>query len=203
MLMGLNLKTNDATPESYCGGFCPIRSAEFLQDILHVVLHLLLGDKQQSCYLAVLFTDRNLFENLNFAPAQRFVSDMLGQLRGHFRGYLSLACVDLPNRFQDLLSRKTLQEIALCSRVESASDFCVAFEGSQHNHTSAARLRTNRNQSLDPAHVGKPEIHQSDVGLKLLEQMDCFAASGRFPCHLHVRFVPNNGDNADSHQRMG
>src|ERR1700736_5924617 len=93
-----DLKTNDATPESYCDGFCPIRSAEFLQDVLHVVLHRLLGDKQQSCYLSVLFADRNLFENLNLAPAKRFVSDMLGQLGGHFRGYLSLSCVDFPDR---------------------------------------------------------------------------------------------------------
>src|ERR1700733_15092595 len=156
---------NDATPESYGDGFCSIRSSEFLQDVLNVVLHRLLRDEQQRSNLSVLFADRNLFQNLNLTLAQRFVSDMLGELRGHFWGHLSLAGVDLSNRFQDLLSGKTLQEIALRSRLESALDFCVAFERGQHNHASAGRLRTNRNQSIDPAHIRKPEIHQSDVGL--------------------------------------
>jgi hypothetical protein len=32
--------------------------------------------------------------------------------------------------------------------------------------------------------------------------MDCFTTSGRFPCHIHIRFVPNNSDDANSHQRM-
>src|SRR5260370_25624397 len=151
-----DLKTNDATPEPYCDGFCPIGSAEFLQNMLHVVLHRLLGDKQQSCYLSVPFADRNLFENLNLASAQRFVSDILGQLHGHLREHLPLACVDLPNRFQDLLSGKTLQEIALCSRIESASDFCLAFEGSHHNHACAGELIANSNETLHPAPVRKP-----------------------------------------------
>ena len=100
---------NDATPESYCDGFCSIGGPELLQDVLYVVLHRLFGDEQQSSYLSVLFTDCNLFQNLNLALAQRFASDMLGKLRGHYWGDLSLAGVDLSNRFQDLLSGKTLQ----------------------------------------------------------------------------------------------
>jgi hypothetical protein len=66
---------NDATPESDCDGFRPIGSAEFLQDVLYMVLHRLLRDEQLSCYLSVLFADRNLFENLYLATAQRFLSD--------------------------------------------------------------------------------------------------------------------------------
>src|SRR5258708_4571950 len=92
----------------------------------------------------------------------------------------------LPDALDQVLRRHALQNIAWRPRLESAPDFDVAFERRQHDDARIGKLRADCDHRVDPAHVGKPQIHQGHVRAVLAETQEGLAAAPGLGHELHV-----------------
>lgn len=55
---------------------------------------------------------------------------------------------------------------------------------------------------IDPAHVGKPKVHERDVRLMLSKHLNGVDAGGCLGHQKHVRLVVNDGCNPFAQQRV-
>src|SRR6516225_3669186 len=127
--------------------------------MLDVYLDGFFRDEQLFRDVAVPVSSGDLIEHLDFALRERFVAEMFGQPRRHLRWDSLLAGVHLADHLNQLLRRSILQEVPPGPGLEGTLNFYVSFEGGQHNNTRLRKLRTYCDQRINPAFVGKSEIH--------------------------------------------
>jgi hypothetical protein len=68
-------------------------------------------------------------------------------------------------------------------------DFHVALKGRQHDDSRFRKFITNDNQRIDPADVGKPQIHEGDVGTVFPKQLDGLSGGRCLREEGHIRLT--------------
>src|SRR6185369_17649365 len=103
---------------------------------------------------------------------------MLSELGREFREDMLLSRVDVADHLNQILGRHALEHIAASTRLKGTLDFNIAFKRCQHDDSGVGELRSYRNHRVDAAHIGKPEVHEGDIGLVLPKLLDRFTAAG-------------------------
>ena len=112
------------------------------------------------------------------------------------------AGVDLPDDVQQLARGHVLEHVSPSAGFERALDLHVALEGSQHDDAGVGKLRPDRDHDIDPAGVGKAQIHQSDIWPMLAKPLQGFARVGCFGYQRHIGLAVDNGGDPFAQQRM-
>src|SRR5260370_10236681 len=86
--------------------------------------------------------------------------------------------------------------------LKSAPDFAVAVERRQHDDARIGELRADSDHRVDPAHVGKPQIHQGHVRAVLAETQEGLAAPSGLGYELHVPLALDQSGDPLSKQRV-
>src|ERR1700733_15882158 len=158
------LELDDPSPDSNGNRLRAGAGAQFLHDVLDVNLDRLFGDVKARRDVAIPVATRDVAQNVDFTRGQGFVAQMLGQIAGHFGGHTLLSRVDLANHVQQFTGRHALEHITTGARLHGALDFHVALESGEHDDTSVREFRADANHDVDTADVGKPQVHQRNVG---------------------------------------
>src|SRR5262245_53752628 len=141
-------------------------------------------------------------QDLNLALCQRFVAHVLGELRGYLRRNTLLAQMDLPNHINQFLWRHVLEHVASSSGFHGSLDLDITLEGRQHDDASAGKLRSDCDQSVNAAHIGKPEVHECDIGPMLAELLDGLAPARGLSRQEHVGLAVDNRSDSLPQKRM-
>jgi hypothetical protein len=78
----------------------------------------------------------------------------------------------------------------------------ITFEGCEHDDAGIRKLAANGNHGIDAPDIGQSEIHECNVRPMLAKTQYGISAAGRFSNQQHVWFIPDDGRDSFSHQRM-
>ena len=95
----------------------------------------------------------------------------------NFEGNTLFTGVDLADDFDEFSGRHALEHVGASSSGHRLLDFDVSAEGGEDDDASVWIVGANSRHRLDSAHVGKTEIHQSDVGMVPAKGVDRLAAA--------------------------
>lgn len=92
-------------------------------------------------------------ENLDFALTEIIVTQMFGESGGDFPRNTLIAGMNPPNRFEHLLRRHALQQVAKSSCFERPPYLDIPLKCRQDDNSSAAALRLIRPQSCSSSAI--------------------------------------------------
>jgi len=72
---------------------------------------------------------------------------------------------------------RAFEQVSACPRGQNPLAFAVRFESSQDDDPCFGKLSPNRDRGIDAAHIRKPEVHQSDIGLVFTKTFDRLASA--------------------------
>ena len=95
-----------------------------------------------------------------------------------------------PDRVDELLGRRVLDQEAAGARLECLEHVLVALEGRQDHHPAVERgVRRDAPRRLEAVHVRHLDVHQHDIVITLGDCIECLAAVAR---DMHfVAALPN------------
>src|SRR5262249_23735636 len=76
------------------------------------------------------------------------------------------------------------------------------FESGQDDDPCSRKLGPNRDHSVDAAHIRKPEIHESDIGLVFTKTLDRLASIGSLRYHQHAGLAIDDHGNPFAKESM-
>ena len=167
----------ESASNSYSDGLGAIACTEFLHDVLNMSLYCFLRDEEERCDIAVSISCGDLLKNLNLSLAQPFISKMLDEMSCDLVRDVFLPGVHLADRIYELLSRHTLEHVALRSRRQRALNLGIALKRSKHDHTGICELCANGEQCIDAPHIWHPDIHECHVGPMFTKSLNGFVSS--------------------------
>ena len=117
---------NKSPPRGDCHGLGAIPRSKLFHDVLDVNLDRFFGDEEPLCDIAIPISTGNVVQNVDLTIRERFVGEMLGEVRSDFRRDVLFPLVDFANRLNHLFGGHALQQVPLGSRLQGALDVDVA-----------------------------------------------------------------------------
>src|SRR5262249_2098804 len=149
----------DGTGHGGCAGV----DAELRVDVREVRLDRRLAHEQAASHLAVRLAGREQAEDLYLALGQLRAGSPYQSGRDGRREY-GLAAPGAPDRAEEVLGRRILQQIAGRTRVDRAHDVRFGVVRRQHQDVRRFRQRPQPRRGLSTARPGtEVQIHQYDV----------------------------------------
>ena len=87
------------------------------------------------------------------------------------------------------LGRHVLQQVSASSSFECTLDLHIAFKGREHDDTGLRKFGPDRDQCVDPAQVGQPEVHQRHIGPVLPILLNGLVPAGSLGDKHHIGLV--------------
>ncbi len=170
--------------------------------MLDVNLDRFFGDEEPLCDIAIPISTGNVTQNVDLTIRERFVGEMLGEVRSDFRRDVLFPLVDFANRLNHLFGGHALQQVRARSRCESALNLNIACEHCQQDYASVGEFSPDREHDIYATEIGKPKIHQSDIRSDLAMFLDSFPTAGCRRYQLHVGFAVNHRRDSLTQQRV-
>src|ERR1019366_3297012 len=205
-------------PDRDHDGLHPGVNLQLLENIAHVILHRVLGDKQLLGDVAVVHPPRNELEHLHFPVGQPGCRELPGpllflvaageagelgqQLSCHGRVDQRLAAVHRPHCVRHLVKREILEQIAAGSRADCLEEVSLLVADREHDYLGAGRDLLHGPARLDAAAAGHPDIHQDDVGERLPGLLHRLGAVTGLAHQLDVRLSVQDHLQAPAKQRV-
>src|ERR1700756_1112209 len=196
------LNLNNSSAHSYGDRLGSVRGAQLFHYVLDVGLHRLFGDEELFSNITVAISASELTKNLDLARGERFVAVMFRQTGCDLGRDPFFAPMDLANYVPQRTGRHTLQDVSASAGLERPLNLHVTLKSRQNNQTSFTEFRPYGDHCIDAAHVRKPEVHDSDIGLMFTETLNCFASAAGLRHHLHVRLAIDDCGNPLTYERM-
>ena len=125
---GSESKVNESAARRDRHGVCPVARSQLLHDVFEVNLDRFFGDKESPSDIPIPISTRDVAQNVDLAIRERFVADMLGDLRSNLRRDALVAGMDLANHLNHPFRGHVFQKIPLRSGLQSALNFDIAGE---------------------------------------------------------------------------
>jgi hypothetical protein len=174
---------------------------ELAEHVAHVDADGLLGNPKLARNLAIGQPTRHQGQHLLLALGQPLWC--LGrarrypeQMAGGSRVQVWLAAVHRADRPRQLLDVDVLQQVALRSRLYRAMDQVRLGEGGQRDDRKLRMLPLDRLDRRHSVQLWHHQVHQDQVGLLRLDDLNRFATVSRLADQLHVRQDLHHGDEA-------
>ena len=188
-----SLQLDYAAPSGDRHRLCPIVSAKFFHDVLHMGLDGFLCYEEPRRYLPIAVSRSDLPQHLHLTLTQIFVAQMLSKAGGNLGGNTLFTRMDLPDRIEELLRRHALQQVSPRTRFECALHLYIALERRKDDNSGIGKLRPNGDHHVDATEIRHPKIDQGNVRSYGPKSLNPFpAASG----HRSERHVYLAGDDA-------
>jgi hypothetical protein len=191
-------------PPLYSDGnrLCTIVCSQLSYNMLDVHLDGFFGDKKLLGDFAVSIPASDGSEDFDFPLRQRFIPEMIGELRGEFGWNAFFSSVHLPDGLDEFTRQHIFQQVASSAGFQGSLDFNITLEGRQHHDAGIGKFRSDRNERIDAAHIREPEVHQGHVRSVLSIFLDSFATAGRLGDQRHVGLIFDDCSNPSTHQRV-
>src|SRR5262245_56529967 len=121
-----------------------IRCSEFAHDVLEMNLYGFFSNEEALANIPIAVPLGHLPENLHFAVTQTVFAEMLCKACRNFGRNTPLACIDLPDRVENLAWGHALEQVPMGSRLESASNFNITLKGGQNDDPSCWQFDADR-----------------------------------------------------------
>src|SRR5689334_19348681 len=136
-----------------------------------------------------------------------FAPELDQQLVGNFGLDRWLTSMNTTNSRHKFLSGYVFEQIAHSARFNGVKDVIFIVESSEDNNASGRIAVGDFSGGLDAIEIGHLNIHEHDIGPKLLLLqsiilLDSFFAVGSFADDLNTRFELKNGAQAVAHQGL-
>src|SRR5271170_7628912 len=173
-----------------------VAGPKLFHDVFDVDLDRLFGDEEPFTNVAVTVAATDLLQHLDFTGSQRFIAVVFEHARSYLLGNSFLSRVHLPDRFNHFFGRHALEHVAARSGLKRPVNLDVSLRRCEHYEASVRKLIPDGDHRVDAGHVGKPDVHQHDVGLLLSKRLDGVPTVGGFSDQGHIRLVVDQSCNA-------
>gem|GEM_PF-5415587 len=109
------------------------------------------------------------------------------------------SCVNLANSIDEDFVRHALDEVAHGAGLQRLVDVFISFIGREHNDSRGRSGAADGANGLGSTGVRKPQVHQGDIRMMLLEHADGFLRGASLSDDPHVWLGLDDGGNADLH----
>ena len=196
------LDMDDTASDGNGDGLRSVLGAELRHDVFDVNFDRLRGDLEALANVAIALALCNPSEHLEFARTELVAREMVGQVLHQLRRHVLAARVDLANDLDELIVRRTFQDIATRTGFERAPDLIVSFESREYDESSVGELGADCRDRADAVLVRQPQIHERDIGPMTAELFDSLPGCSRHGYKLHVRLLVDDRRNALAKQGM-
>src|SRR2546430_12880538 len=175
---------------------------QLLEDVPDVILDGVLGDVELLRDIPVVQALSDELEDLHLALGQargRHLRPLLGRLRDrrelreelrrHGGRDPRLSGPDAPDRVGDLLDRDLLAQAAAGACLDRVVEIGFLVADREHQDLDVRKQLLDLGGRLDPRTFGHPDVHEDDVGHRLLRLLDRFLSIGRLADELQVGFI--------------
>src|SRR5215813_5262585 len=104
--------------------------------------------------------------------------------------------MDLTNHVKKIGGRHTFKEITSRAGFEGALDLNVPFKSRQYDDAGFRKFGANGYHRVNSTHVGKPQVHKSDVRFVFPKTLSGVASVCGLSHHNHVWCAVNKNRNA-------
>src|SRR5216684_1642152 len=170
--------------------FEAVGDAEFIEDVVQMVLDGLLGDEKFFTDFLVAEALRDELNNFFFAVAkQRFFAtrpgfaglrERLHDFGGHAVVEPDFAGVHAMNTFHQEIGGRLLQHDTARTEAHGANHVAIVFRGGQYNNARRQRIEVDFLKDGQAVFIRHAQIKQKNIGLELGEQLDALGAVLRF-----------------------
>jgi len=170
--------------------FEAVGDAEFVEDVVQVVLDSLLGDEK---FFADFFVAEALGDELDdflFAVAEQGLfaaragfaglRKRLHDFGGHAIVEPDFTGVHAMNTFYEEIGGGLLQDDAARTEAHGADDIAIVFGSSENDDARGQRIEIDFFEDGEAVFIGHAEIEQQDFRLELSEELDALGAVLRF-----------------------
>jgi hypothetical protein len=170
--------------------FEAVGDAEFVEDVVQVVLDSLLGDEK---FFADFFVAEALGDELDdflFAVAEQGLfaaragfaglRKRLHDFGGHAIVEPDFTGVHAMNTFYEEIGGGLLQDDAARTEAHGADDIAIVFGSSENDDARGQRIKIDFLEDGEAVFIRHAEIEEKNIGLELGEKLDAFGAVLRF-----------------------
>ena len=153
-----------------------------------MALHGLLADEEFRRDVGVRHPVGEELEDLPLPRREHVVLVLAHEERGHERGVdVALAARHFLDRAEERLVRRFLEDVALRAGVEAAAEEAALAVGGEDENGALGDALGEDLRRLEAVHAGHADVHDHDVRLAALGELDCRFAVGRLADHADVR----------------
>jgi hypothetical protein len=170
--------------------FEAVRDAEFVEDVVQVVLDGLLGDEKFFADFLVAETLGDELDDFLFAVAEQglFAARAgFAGLRKCFHDFGGHAIVEpdfsgvhAMNTFDEKIGGGLLQDNAARAETHGADDVAIVFGGGENDDARGQRIEIDFFEDGEAVFVGHAKIEEKNIGLEFGEKLDALRAVLRF-----------------------
>jgi hypothetical protein len=163
----------DTSLKSYGGGVSAIADAEFAEQAIDVRLDGGFTDLQVGGDLFVGTAGYDTFQDFQFAIGEGLRAHPFGEFFCDGGGDQRSSAVNCLDGGEELINGHSFEEIGFCAGLEGAEDVFVSIESGKDDESCDGVVGTNLQDGVNPAKIGKLQIHQRDVGFQGAVELDC------------------------------
>src|SRR5215813_171789 len=157
------LQRKESAPRRNCHGVRAIFGAELAHDVLQMDLDGFLGDEEFLSDLPVAIPVSDPAENLDFALAEIVFTQIFDELGSDFPRNTLAAGMNPPNRFENAMRRRALQQVPISPCLECPPYLDVLLKCRQDDDSGIGELGSDPNENFDSAYVGEVKVQQRDI----------------------------------------
>jgi len=167
-----------------------VGDAEFVEDVVEMVLDGLLGDEKFFANFLVAEALGNELDDFLFAVAeQRLFAARTGfaglregfhDFGGHAIVEPDFAGVHAMNAFYEKIGGGLLQDDAAGAEAHGADDIAIVFGGGENDNARGQRIEIDFLEDGEAVFIGHAEIEEKNIGLELGKKLDALRAVLRF-----------------------
>jgi hypothetical protein len=172
---------DQAVVDSVEGKLEPVGHAEFVENVMQMILDRLLADEKFLADFAVAKALRHKLDDFFFAIAQQPLFAALSGLGGlleridHFSGHAvvepDFAVMDLTNALQKQITGRLLEHHAPRAQAHGTDHVAVIFGGCEHDHARGQGIEVHFREDAEAVLLRHPQIEQQDIGLELVQHL--------------------------------
>src|SRR5438477_1798798 len=153
---------------------------ELLEDVLQVGLHGVGGDVELLRDVLVRVSEREQLEDLDLPRSQRLrapvallrLGELLGERDDELRVDHHVAAGDEPDRLDQVLRVAGLEDVAAGSGAHRLDHELPVVVGGEHDDPHLGEAAPDLPGGLQAVHLGPPDVHQADLRLGLLHELE-------------------------------
>ena len=171
--------------------FKAVGDAEFVEDIVQVVLDGLFGDEELFAYFLVAKTLRDELHDFFFAVAEQRLfaarpgfgglRERLHHLGGHAVIEPDFSGMHAMNAFHQEIGGGLLEHHAARTETHGANDVAIVFRGGQNDDARGQRIEIDFLEHGQAVLIRHAQVEEKNIGLELGEELDALRAVLGFP----------------------
>jgi hypothetical protein len=193
---------NQAALQRNYDGLCSVARVEAHENYTDVALDRRFGNAELTGDIFVALPIRQQRQDLPLSCAEVGIWSTRRQGKLDRLRKKAPAGMDTTKSLDQSFMRHAFDHVSLSARRERLVDVFIALIGGEHHKSSLRMFAADRTNRIDATHAGQPQIHQGDIGLVPLKELDCFFSGTCLGNCRHVRTRIDDGCYADAHQRM-